>query len=39
MTALKREATIRWLGNPPDRTPRLMIPRRRLDGATQHATL
>jgi hypothetical protein len=32
MTALKREATIRWLGNPPDRTPRLMIP-------TQHATL
>jgi organic hydroperoxide reductase OsmC/OhrA len=25
MTALKREATIRWLGNPPDSTPRLIV--------------
>lgn len=25
MTALKREATIRWLGNPPDSAPRLTV--------------
>jgi organic hydroperoxide reductase OsmC/OhrA len=25
MTALKREATIRWLGNPPDNAPRLTV--------------
>jgi len=25
MTALKREATIRWLGNPPDNAPRLIV--------------
>jgi organic hydroperoxide reductase OsmC/OhrA len=25
MTALKREATIRWLGNPPDSAPRLIV--------------
>ena|ERR1700677_2653189 len=25
MTALKREATIRWLGNPPDSSPRLIV--------------
>jgi organic hydroperoxide reductase OsmC/OhrA len=25
MTALKREATIRWLGNPPDSAPRLVV--------------
>src|SRR5580692_6985208 len=25
MTALKREATIRWLGNPPDNAPRLVV--------------
>jgi organic hydroperoxide reductase OsmC/OhrA len=25
MTALKREATIRWLGHPPDNAPRLIV--------------
>lgn len=25
MTALQREATIRWLGNPPDNAPRLVV--------------
>ncbi len=25
MTALKREATIRWLGHPPDSVPRLTV--------------
>ncbi len=25
MSALKREATIRWLGNPPDNAPRLVV--------------
>jgi organic hydroperoxide reductase OsmC/OhrA len=25
MTALNREATIRWLGNPPDNSPRLIV--------------
>jgi hypothetical protein len=25
MTGLKREATIRWLGNPPDNAPRLIV--------------
>jgi hypothetical protein len=25
MTTLKREATIRWLGNPPDNSPRLIV--------------
>jgi organic hydroperoxide reductase OsmC/OhrA len=25
MTALRREATIRWLGNPPDSAPRLIV--------------
>jgi organic hydroperoxide reductase OsmC/OhrA len=25
MTALKREATIRWLGNPPNNAPRLIV--------------
>jgi hypothetical protein len=25
MTALKREATIRWLGHPPDSAPRLTV--------------
>jgi hypothetical protein len=25
MTGLKREATIRWLGNPPDSAPRLIV--------------
>jgi organic hydroperoxide reductase OsmC/OhrA len=25
MTALNREATIRWLGNPPDNAPRLIV--------------